>query len=176
LALSGAREFDLSEQNYDSAEMPRGGFRLGAGGPKGPRGPQKKTIERALIAEQVVRRAEMSGEKLAKEILNDFMQLFAGMAASVQPLPPGTKRPPGRGKPSVRAFEKWARLAVETATQLAKYQSPTFRAIAVSTPGGPVQSGNDAKLIEGKVVVLDSDPIGASRVYRQIVAAAGRRS
>ena len=159
--------------------MPRGGTRPGAGGPKGPRGPQKKTIEKALIAEQVIKRAEMTGEKLAKEVLNEFMQLFAGMAASVQPLPPGMALPPGRAKPNERKFEKWARLAVETATALAKYQSPTFRAVALTaptTPGaGTGQAGDGAKLIEGKIIVNDKDPIGASRVYRQIVAASGRR-
>ncbi len=119
--------------------MPRGskpGERRG-GREKGI--PNKATIERAIIAEQVVARAEMTGRKLAKEVLDDFMQLFAGMAAMYQPLPPGAPTPPGRA-PDESKFEKYATLAVGTATQLAKYQSPTFRAVMVA-PAPPTSKG-----------------------------------
>jgi len=107
-----------------------GGARPGAGRPRGVR--NKATIEKALIAEQVVARAEMTGRKLAKEVLDEFMHLFAGMAASTQPLPPGMPVPSGRA-PDEAKFEKYARLAIQCAKDLAAYQSPTFRAIAVTS-------------------------------------------
>ena len=111
--------------------MPRGakpGERRG-GRVKGT--PNRATIEKAKIAEQVMARAEMRGEQLAKEVLNDFMQLFAGMAATHQPIPEGQSIPLGR-RPDETKFEKWARLAVQCAKDLAPYQSPTFRAIVVA--------------------------------------------
>ena len=56
----------------------------------------KATIQKAIIAEQVLARADMAGRKLAKEVLDEFMHLFAGMAATTQPFPPGVPIPPGR--------------------------------------------------------------------------------
>lgn len=92
----------------------------------------KRTIEKALEAERAVAAAKASGRKLAKEMLDDFMHLFAGMATVYQPLPPGTVEIPRGHKPDEPQFEKYARLTVDCATQLAKYQSPTFRAIVVA--------------------------------------------
>src|SRR5262249_43413537 len=55
----------------------------------------KATIERALIAERVANEAKMAGKKLAKEVLDQFMVLFAGMAAYYQPKPvPGMQQNP----------------------------------------------------------------------------------
>lgn len=64
------------------------------------------------------------------------MHLFAGMAAKHQPLPDGSVIHSNR-KPNPVQFEKWARLAVETATKLAPYQSPTFKAIMIAPPPDP---------------------------------------
>lgn len=95
--------------------------------------PNKATIQKALIAERTVADARSAGRKLAKEVLDDFMHLFVGIAATYQPLPPGTEPRPG-ATPDEPMFEKYARLAVETAKNLANYQSPTFRAIVVAPP------------------------------------------
>jgi hypothetical protein len=65
--------------------MAKGGARPGAGR---PRGPSKATIEKALIAERTVSEAKTSGKKLAKEVLEDFMLLFTGMASDFQIGPP----------------------------------------------------------------------------------------
>jgi hypothetical protein len=119
--------------------MPRGGYRPNAGRKKGV--PTKATLQKALIAERTVADARMSGRKLAKEILDDFMQLFAGMAAHHQPTPPQAAQPNPNANED--KFEKWARLAVETAKSLANYQSPTFRAIVVAPP--PEEKGEMRK-------------------------------
>ncbi len=147
--------------------MPKGGARPGAGRPKGP---GKAKREQAIIAEQIMARAEMRGEKLAKEVLNDFMKLFAGMAATAQPLPDGMAIPQGR-KPDQEDFDKYARLAVETAAKLAPYQSPTFKAVAVSVQG----IGDQVKTIDADNVIQLNDPIAAARVYRNMMTAGGGR-
>lgn len=100
--------------------------------------PNKTTIERALIAERTVADAQASGKKLAKEVLDDFMQLFAGMAAHYQPTPPSAPRQNANQNPA--EFEKWALHAVDAARMLAPYQSPTFRAVVVA-PAPPQNSG-----------------------------------
>jgi hypothetical protein len=133
----------------------RGGARPGAGRPEGP---SKATIERALIAERAVENAKGAGRKLAKEILDDFMNRFAKMAEKYQNQPKAEDK-----------FEKWARLTVDTATRLAPFQSPTFRAVAVTVPP-PARTEVDLT----NVIPLD-DPVAASRVYHRIVSASGGR-
>jgi hypothetical protein len=110
----------------------RGGYRPGAGRKKGQ--PNKATLEKALIAENVVTEARATGKKLAKEVLDDFMGIFAGMAAYYQPLPAGTVALPGRRRrrPNEAKFENYAKLAVQCAKDLARYQSPTYQAIMVA--------------------------------------------
>lgn len=102
----------------------------------------KKTVERELIEEREkgariaaaeMKAADYAGRKLAKEVLDDFMQLFAGMAATYQPMPPDALIPPGR-QPDEERFEKYGKLAVQCARDLAPYQSPTFRAIMTAPP------------------------------------------
>lgn len=139
-----------------------GGARPGAGAPRGPR---KSTIEKALIAEATSLKAQVNGKRLAKDVLEEFMFLFGGMAAYYQPLPPGQPIPVDR-KPDEAAFERWARLTVETAHKLAPFQSPTFKAVLVQS-GPPLGHGDKAKQLEGKVVKLDQ--VSITRVYREIV-------
>jgi hypothetical protein len=106
----------------------RGGSRIGSGRPRGSL--NKETIEKAIIAERITAAVEMRGEKLAKEYLNEFLKVFAGMAAHFQPTHPGM--PVQNPNANEAKFEKWARLTIDTATQLAKYQSPQFRAVMVA--------------------------------------------
>ncbi|WP_338827163.1 hypothetical protein [Bradyrhizobium sp. 27S5] len=103
----------------------------------------KATVERALVAERVVNDAAMNGRKLAKEVLQEFVELFTGLAAAHQPS--GTSagelslwRTDGREP----YFEKYAKLAVVTAKDLAQYQSPRLAAVQVVAPApnaGPVR-------------------------------------
>jgi len=83
-------------------------------------------------AEQALVAAQARGVKLAKDVIQDFMRLFAGMAATYQPLPPGQEIPPGKivdeGK-----FEKYAALAVDAAARLAPFESPRYSAVLVGS-------------------------------------------
>jgi len=81
--------------------------------------------------------------KLAKDVLEDFMRLYAGMAAAVQPLPAGAVAPPGH-KPDPVAFREWADRAVETAKALVPYQSPRLSAVMVGQ-----QIVNEIEIIGG---------------------------
>lgn len=132
----------------------KGGARPGAGAPRGPR---KTTIERALIAERDVLASKAAGKKLAKEVLEEFMLVFAGMAATYQPVETNPNKNPGE-------FVKYAELAIDCANKLAPYQSPTFRAIAVSAmPPIPVGPGNQG--ITGLEIEL-TDQNAVARIYR----------
>src|SRR5882757_1920652 len=95
--------------------------------------PNKKTVRIAQEAAAMVAQTRQKRQKLAISVLGDFMTLFAGMAAYYQPPPPGQEAPPER-KPDEAKFLTYARLAVETAADLANYQSPKFKALMV---GGP---------------------------------------
>lgn len=131
----------------------RGGPGRGQGRKKGV--PGRATIERELrkaraMAEQAlqdaarardavaaVHAAKGAGQKLAKEVLEEFMMLFASMAAAHQPLPAGMPVPAGRS-PDERKFKEYAVLARDTAKELAPFQSPRFSAVMVGE-SGPVQ-------------------------------------
>lgn len=93
--------------------------------------PNKATIERNLVAAQRASDAIKQGKKLAKEVLEEFMFLTAGMAAVYQPLPPGTVEAPAGRAPNRDEFWKCVEMVHAFGKELAKYQSPTFKAIAV---------------------------------------------
>jgi hypothetical protein len=159
--------------------MPKGGSKPGERRGGRQRGtPNKTTMERLLRAERETAVAQAEGRKLAKEVLDDFMVLFAGMAAHHQPMPRGQAAPPGR-QPDEAKFEKYARLAIATAADLAPYQSPTFKAIAVMAPQIPALGGGDVLSLEHAVEMSVDDPVQVSRVYRFIMTgeqrARGRR-
>lgn len=96
-------------------------------------GRNKSTIQKALIAEREIEKAKGSHRKLAKEYLQDFLPVLAGMAAYYQPLPAGMTAPPGR-EPNEDKFQKWFGLVLDTASKLAPYESPTFRAVVIAPP------------------------------------------
>lgn len=64
--------------------------------------------------------------------------MLAGMAAYYQPTFPGMSQQNANGDEG--KFEKWYRLFAETATRLAPFESPTFRAVMVAPPP-PQKSG-----------------------------------
>lgn len=150
----------------------RGGVRAGAGRPVGV--PNKATLERLAIAERAVADAKASGKKLAKEVLEDFMHLFAGMAAYYQPTP--SEAPQQNRNGNETKFRDYAVLACSTAADLAKYQSPTFKAIV--GPFGPNPMTGEigvARQIEGKalpenVEPMSTDPEVLQTIYRRRIA------
>lgn len=131
--------------------------------------PNKRTTERleaeriAKQAQQEVDKARQANTKLGKDVLEEFMKTFAGMAAYHQPVPEGMAIPTGR-KPDEAKFLTYARLAAETAAKLAEFQSPKFKAIQVMTP--PPNLPAPSK--EGNVVMID-DPVAIARVYQNMV-------
>ena len=128
----------------------KGGARPGAGAPRGPR---KATIEKALIAEREIEGAKASGRKLAKEYLQEFLPVLAGMAAWYQPTFPGMVQQNQHGDEA--KFEKWYRLFAETATRLAPFESPTFRAVMVAPP--PPQKPGAGRVTVFTLTIFDEE-------------------
>lgn len=142
--------------------MPKhGGPRRGAGRPEGS--PNKATIAKLVEAEKRVEQAKQRGEKLAVEVLRDFMKAFADQAAYHQPIPDGVPIPPGR-KPDAERFTHYGKLAVETATSLAQYESPRLRAIMVSSTPPPNQAQPPATL---DLIANENNPGNLYRVWQQ---------
>jgi hypothetical protein len=114
----------------------KGGARPGAG--RKPGVPTKATVEREILAQRIL--AEQAGrrpdKKLGKEVLDDFMHLFAGLAAYHQPVPKNMTAPADR-EPDEGKFKEYAGFAIKCASELANYQSPKFKAVAISIEAGP---------------------------------------
>ena len=94
--------------------------------------PNKATVEKTIIAERIMSEATMSGKKLGKEVLDDFMGVFASMAAYYQPRPGPDGKLTGNPVGNEDKFQQYARLAMQAAKDLAPFQSPTFRAVVVA--------------------------------------------
>jgi hypothetical protein len=118
-------------QNRD--RMPRGsnpGERRG-GRPKG--GKNKATLERAVIAERIMNETQMAGRKLGKEVLEEFMNLYSGIAAAFQPNSAADLEA-WSNSPKEAKFEKYSKLAMKAAHDLAEYQTPKFAPVHVAAP------------------------------------------
>lgn len=118
--------------------MPRGSVKGERRGGRQKGVSNKATRERAALAERII--AEQKGQpgrKLAREVLDDFMHLFTGLAAMHQPLPQGVVPMQGQ-QPDEGKFLNYAKLAVDVASQLASYQSPKFKAIMMTGLENPV--------------------------------------
>jgi hypothetical protein len=97
----------------------------------------KTTQRRIDAAERTIVLAKAGGKRLAREVLEDFLELFSAIALTHEPTPPGAEPNPNYDE---KKFEKFARLAVETATALASYQMPKLKAVLVSRELGQRQS------------------------------------
>jgi hypothetical protein len=116
----------------------RGGRRRGT--------PNKATRERAILAEQITSEQRKRGRKLAREVQQDFVEMFSGLAAAFQPAPtvPGVALTAADMETWAKSyrepvFSKYATLAVDTASQLASYQTPKLKAVMIAQetpPGG----------------------------------------
>jgi hypothetical protein len=113
--------------------MPRGGSKPGerrGGRQKGT--PNRKTLERRLITERMLEHpsAGVESGRLGRDVLAQYMCTFDELAEQYR-------------KTNEPKFRQYAELAVACAKALAPYQSPTYRAIVVSSPQ---QEGNGARL------------------------------
>lgn len=129
--------------------------------------PNRITVEAAEIARISTEQAKARGVKLGKEMLEDYMMAFHNVAATYQNKI--AQRLALREDPDVAdvaAFKDWGALVVGTAKELAKYQSPTFRAIAVMAP--PPGSDKPATISADNVITI-KDAQALSRVYQNMV-------
>jgi len=128
--------------------MPKGGARPGAGRRKGAR--NKATVEREIRAVQALAgRIADTPKELAIDVLDRMMKVAENGASLHKPLDPGLpldeaqrienelaaqqgRRPRVVSAGNWGLFGEWFDRAVQCAKELAKYQSPTFRAIAVT--------------------------------------------
>ena len=113
-----------------------GGRRPGPGRKPGTK--NQSTLEREELSRRLAVRQDphLRGKPLAKEVIENFMHIAAGYAAQYQPRA-------GKDRASQAAFEKWARLAVSWACELAPYQSPTYGAITIA----PAQEPGDGAVV-----------------------------
>lgn len=125
--------------------------------------PNKATLEKALVAARSIADAKAAGKKLAKEVLEDFMLLFAGMAAHFQPVSPS--RAPNLYADEEK-FLRYSQAAIDCASKLAPYQSPTFKSVAVSPETAPPPMELDYSEI-----TRVNDPNALARIYRQVMMA-----
>lgn len=110
----------------------------------------KATIQKRELAANIAARevadARFEGKKLAKERLAEMLDMFIGMAAVFQPdNPRQVAVDPSKSNPHAdeERFLTYIREAKQVAIALAPYQSPTFRAIAISTDRSPDSFGTD---------------------------------
>jgi hypothetical protein len=120
--------------------LPRGsrpGERRG-GRRKGSR--NKATIERELLAQRMLQQTpagnigNIQNARLGKEVLERYMIMFDALAQHYRPIPESPHSDEGK-------FTKYATATCDCAKALAPYQSPTYRAVLVSSPQ---QEGNGA--------------------------------
>src|SRR5262245_14991047 len=116
-------------------------------GGRGPGTPNKDVMEKALIAERAWQDIGMSKRKLAKDVIEDFMQVFCKVARLYEPkegVRPSTKL--------AAEYERWAKNAVDAAKALAPYQSPTMKAIVVA----PMPDQQMGKTTRFPLTIFDS--------------------
>lgn len=94
-----------------------------------------REAEAEMTVEERQQARNLEGAPLAKEVLENLMMVFLTRARFYDPAA-------GR-QPDEAQFEKWALHTVAAAKECAKYQSPTFRAIALAPP--PPESGSGTK-------------------------------
>ncbi len=141
------------------APKPRGGRPMGS--------LNKATIEKQIQAAREIDRARETGEELAKDVLNRLMKLAEGAAAKHRPQTTASGEVV-EGTGDWALFGAWFDRTAFVAKELAKYQSPTYRAIAVSMPP-PLPALTESKTIEGKVVDMPMDAMSGSRLYQRMV-------
>lgn len=134
--------------------------------------PNKKTVQKLNELSDRASEIVRSKEKRGIEVLNELMKTAMSFAAMEQrkllEYQGGIDMAPQQMRDR---FWKAMECAGVFAKELARYQDPTFKAIAVIPPPPPPRDpapGDGAKTIEGKAVRLD-DPVAVARIYQQMV-------
>jgi hypothetical protein len=76
--------------------------------------------------------------RLGKEVLEQYMEMFDALAQHYRPIPESPHSDEGK-------FTKYATATCDCAKALAPYQSPTYRAVIMTSPEQSV--GNGAKVL-----------------------------
>lgn len=122
----------------------------------------RATLEKVIRAEMQTADAKARGLKLAVDVLQDYMHIFHREAEKYRP---SEKMRGVKSTPREKKFLTYAKLTVDTANDLAAFQSPKFKAIQVIAPP-PVQNQNQLPAPGSNVVTID-DPVAMARVYQQ---------
>lgn len=122
----------------------------------------RATIERAAVAEKLIAEAAgKPGRALAKHRLEEFADMFGGLAGAFQPIGTGPNKEVTAqdmelwGK-SYREplFEKYAKLAAKCFSDVADYQSPKMGTVQVAAPPpdnrGPVTKKFTIAIFDGQ--------------------------
>lgn len=123
------------------------------------RGGRKPGIPNRVTAErlEVARLAATQG-KLGKEVLEELMVRFSELACKFQPDGFDTAVVQDWAKTkNYDRFVQLATLARDTARELAKYQSPTFKAVEVSAPAPAVEASDGKKVTRFQLHIFDED-------------------
>jgi hypothetical protein len=141
-----------------------------AAGPGRPKGsPNKRTVQKMIEASQQVAQIKKLKQKKATEVLNDLIQTAMGMVALYQrKVMTEAGLIPDAKAEDIAMFKDFMLCAGTFAKALAPFQDPTFKAITVTAAALPGPPGEDAKLVEGKVIEID-DPQAAARVYARMM-------
>ena len=106
-------------------------------------GVRNKTTQRRIdAAERAIVLAKAGAKRLARDVLEDFLELFSAIALTHQPDLPGAERNPNYDE---KKFEKFARLAVETAVAVVGYQTPKLKAVLVGPELGQRPSNGEER-------------------------------
>lgn len=132
--------------------------------------PNRATVERVEQARIAVEQARGRNVKLGKDVLEEFMMLFADIARHHMPRVPGLPMPE-HGKPNEEKFLTYAKLAAATAKDLADYQSPKFKAIAIATAPGTPGAGaeSEAGVLDSAKIINMRDAVSMTRVYQRLI-------
>lgn len=106
---------------------------------------------RVLIGEVVQQQQPRSQGKKAVEILDTLMNLTMGYVARYQPKPNADGQETN-AVADAEQFKEYLGLATSCAKELAKYQSPTFKAIATQEvpPTPALPAGNVSNMMEAR--------------------------
>src|ERR1700722_18311080 len=137
--------------------------------------PNRATVERQEIAARALDNAKAGGRPLAKGRLDGLLWIPLGAMAAHQPITKDmVKKARALGNKTVKdnrgnwgGFGEWWDRAAYAAKELAKYQSPTYKAVSVATP----QPSGSPPVRDVDNFVRTGDPVRASRIYQQFMAA-----
>jgi hypothetical protein len=137
--------------------------------------PNRATVERQEMAARALDNAKAKGRPLAKDRLDELLSIALSAMTARQPITKEmVKKARASGNRTVKesrgdwgGFGDWWDRAAYAAKELAKFQSPTYKAVSVETPR---QSGLPPVRDFG-TFVRTGDPVRASRIYQEFMAA-----